>query len=140
MEFVLYYMKNTKEYFNNIELGKIERVYVCSPVKGDQDDPMVIKDNISRAVLYSRDVYHNGFLPICPHIYLEDATELNESNNPGDREIAIRLGLELLTACQRLWVYGRRRGEESTGMKDEIEFARKMNIPVTYRDIYAPKI
>jgi len=133
-------MGNIKANFDDIKLGDIERVYVCSPVRGDQNDNMIIRDNINRAVLYSRDVYANGFLPICPHIYLENATELNEANDPRDRIIAVRFGLELLTICQRLWVYGRRRGEESTGMKNEINLARERNIPVTYRDIYAPKL
>jgi len=128
------------EDYDKINIGKIKRIYVCAPVKGDQDDSMVIRENIQRAALYSRDVSSYGFLPICPHIYLGDATGLNEVDRPGDRDKAIRLGLELLTISDELWVYGRRCGKESTGMKGEIELAFERKMPVRYRDIYSDKL
>jgi len=127
------------EDWDKIKIGKIKRIYVCSPVKGDQNNPIVIRENIQRATLYSRDVASYGFFPICSHIYLGDALELNEADRPEDRIKAIRLGLELVTISDELWVYGRRCGKESTGMKGEIQLAFDRKMPVRYREIYSDK-
>ena len=126
-------MKDLNDPYNDILLGELKKVYVCSPVRGDQRDTMTIKDNIARAVLYSRYVYNKGYLPICPHIYLGIATGLNESDNSGHRLPALRLGLEMLLLSDELWVFGRREGDESEGMKREIEESTKRKIPVKYR-------
>jgi len=91
-----------------------------------------MKDNIARAALYSRDVYRAGYFPMCIQIYLEAATGLNETNNPQNRPRALELGLEFLAMCDELWVFGRREGEESQGMINEIKEARKKGIPVHY--------
>ena len=123
-------MNNSDDPYKDIPLGKIKRVYVCSPVKGDQDDPMIIKDNLARAVLYSKYVYDKGYFPMCPHVYIENATGLNEADNPADRKGAIRLGLEMLLLSDELWVFGCKEGEESSGMKKEIEEAKKRNMPI----------
>jgi len=119
---------------------RLKRVYVCSPVKGDQDNPHVIEENLARAVLYSQLVYKQGHLPICPQIYLENAAGLNESKNPTDRYEALKLGLELLIICDEVWVFGKRIGLESAGMKKEIEIARERMMPVHYRPEYLPKL
>jgi hypothetical protein len=116
----------------------MKKVYVCSPVRGDQNDPTVIRQNLARAVLYSRTVYKSGCLPICSQIYLERATGLNEVKNPSCREEALIIGLELLTLCNELWVFGRREGEESEGMKNEIKQANRLALPVVYRTEYLP--
>jgi len=137
--FLSYSMVKLIEKLKDIKIGDLRKVYVCSPVKGDQNDPMIIRENIHRATLYARDVYCYGFLPICPHIYLESATGLNEADRPEDREDAIRLGLELLTLCDQVWVYGRRCGQESKEMKNEIKEGLKRHMPILYRDIYSPK-
>ena len=130
------HMSDITKPYDNIPLGDMKKVYVCSPVKGDQNSVLVIKDNIARAALYSKFIFENGYLPICPHIYLEAATGLNEANSPGDREPVIRLGLELLILCDELWVFGVKPGGESSGMKNEIKEAEKRGIKVVYRNEY----
>ena len=122
--------------YDKIPLGDMKKVYICSPVKGDQDDPMIMRDNIARAALYSETVFRLGYLPICVHVYLEAATGLNEANSPGDRDAAIRLGLEMLVLCDELWVFGVKPGKESRGMKNEIKEAEKRGIKVIYRNEY----
>ena len=121
--------------YADIPLGEIKRVYVCSPVKGDQNSVLVIRDNLARAVLYSRYVFNRGYFPMCPQVYIENATGLNEGVCPDDRAAAIRLGLEMLFLSDEMWIFGRKEGEESQGMKREIKEAIKRNIPICYCNI-----
>ena len=118
----------------------MNKIYVCSPVRGDQNDPHVIEENLARAVMYCRVVYNEGQLPICPQIYLEAATGLNEAKDPSCRPAALKLGLEMLFLCDQIWVFGRRFGQCSDGMNKEIELARKRGMPVVYRTDYLPKL
>lgn len=69
-------------------------VYVCSPMHGN------IEINRKKAEYYSRVIYNRGYVPMCVHIYLEQATGLTEEN--GDRKELLRLGLELLKRCDEL--------------------------------------
>ena len=118
----------------------MKKIYVCSPVRGDQSNLRVIEENLARAVMYSQYVYKHGHLPICPQIYLENATGLNEAKDPRCREQVLKLGVEMLVMCDGLWVFGRRFGEESEGMKRELEVARNKGIQVRYREEFLPKL
>jgi len=114
----------------------MKKIYICAPVKGDQNSPEVIKCNLALASFYSKFVYEQGHFPMCPHIYIEAISGLNEGKNPSDREKALELGLEMLLMCDELWVFGRRLGNESFGMKKEIEIAHNKMMPVRYRSEY----
>ena len=98
----------------------MKKVYICSPFTGD------IKKNIENAKIYSRSVYKLGYLPICVHIYLEEATGLCEVN--GDREELLKLGREMVKICDEIFVFGR----ESSGMKGEIKLAKRLKKKITY--------
>lgn len=103
-------------------------IYICSPFKGNTTR------NIRRAKEYSKWVYNQGHIPICVHIYLENATGLSEKK--GDREELLRLGKEFLYLCEELWVFG---DNISDGMDEEIKAAQKMlkKVKVIQRNEYA---
>ncbi len=95
-------------------------VYVCSPLRGD------IEGNIARAKQYARLVYERGCLPIAPHVYF--TTFLNDLQ-PEDRRGGMDMGLQMLTACDELWVFG---GLISEGMRAEMELAQRIGLPVRH--------
>ena len=61
---------------------------------------------------------------VAPHIYLP---EMLDDNVPEERELALEFGLKLLKLCDKLIICG---DVISNGMRNEIAFARKNNIPV----------
>jgi len=95
-------------------------IYIASPYKGDIDT------NIMRAKRYCRFVASRGKVPQCPHIFL---TTFLDDDNKDEREAGLYLGIQMLKRCNELWVFG---SHISEGMKKEIEFAIKRNIPIKY--------
>ena len=93
-------------------------VYVCSPLRGDIDI------NIQNAISYSRKVYQAGCIPITPHAYF---TLFLNDNKDEERKAGMGMGLQLLSICHELWVFG---NKVSYGMAQEIEIAEQLNIPV----------
>lgn len=98
-------------------MKKMKRVYVCSPLRGD------IQGNMKKAASYCRFAVENGVFPIAPHIY---CTQFLDDNIPQEREVGLKMGLELLEDCEELWYFG----SPSEGMKGEIAKAKSMEIPV----------
>ncbi len=95
-----------------------EFVYVCSKFKGKT---FVERNrNVEFARQRAVEIYAKGYIPICVHIYLEQATDLNETN--GDRKELLELGKEFIRLCHQVWVFG----EVSEGMKGEIQYAKKL--------------
>ena len=97
----------------------MKKVYVCSAYAGNKEE------NIRKAIGYSREIYKQGHLPICVHIYLEKATGLSEEN--GERGVLLDLGREFVKICDELWVFGTYITE---GMKGEINVAEELGIKV----------
>lgn len=97
-------------------------VYVCSPLRGNTERNMI------KANLFSRYVYEKGCLPITPHAIFP---QFLDDERPHERRAGMEMGLQLLEQCDELWVFGPR---ISTGMKAEIELARKLNKPTKYID------
>ena len=93
----------------------MKKVYICSPCRGDYEN------NIQRAKEYSRAAAMQGCIPVTPHIYL---TQFMDDNAPGERELALRMGRELVL----LWAFGL--DHPSAGMAAEIEVAKQAGIPV----------
>ncbi len=60
----------------------------------------------------------------CPHLLYP---QILDDNNPEERRLGINIGKEFLTKCDELWAFG---GYISHGMFEEIEFAKKIGIPV----------
>lgn len=98
-----------------------KKIYVCSPLRGD------IEGNIIKAIDYCKQITHKGFLPIAPHIYL---TRFLNDNNPDERNLGLRLGIELLNICDELWFFSKTNNDISEGMHKEIEHCFIKNITV----------
>lgn len=100
----------------------MKKVYICSPLKG--------KNHLeeSRNRMYAREwsiiACELGYLPICPHIYLESATKLSEQE---DRKKLLKMAIELMIMCDEVWVCTERISE---GMKREIEIAKNNGIKI----------
>ena len=95
------------------------RVYVAHPFAGD------IAANVERVRAICRAIVAEGHLPIAPHLYLPAFVD-----EETDRELALKLCLELVACCDALWVYGT---WISTGMEREISAAQARGIPVVNR-------
>ena len=97
----------------------MKKVYICSPCRGDYEN------NIQRAKEYSRAAVEKGVIPVTPHIYL---TQFMDDNVPEERELALKIGSELVLGCSELWAFGI--DNPSAGMAAEIELAKAHGIPV----------
>lgn len=93
-------------------------IFICSPYAGD------IEGNKIKARRYCRFAMAQGQLPFAPHLlfpqFLDDA-------DPAERETGLNMGLSVLGYCHELWRFG---SEISPGMAAEIEWAKKLKIPV----------
>ncbi len=95
-------------------------VYICSPLAGD------VKNNQTRARKYCRFAVDRGCIPIAPHIYF---TQFMDDGQPEERNLAMFMGIILLTKCAEVWVFGER---ISKGMRMELQKARSKSIPVRF--------
>ena len=93
----------------------MKKVYICSPCRGDYEN------NIQRAKEYSRAAVEKGVIPVTPHIYL---TQFMDDNVPEERELALKIGSELVLGCSELWAFGI--DHPSAGMAAEIELADRL--------------
>ena len=91
----------------------MKKVYICSQCRGDYEN------NIQRAKEYSRAAVEKGVIPVTPHIYL---TQFMDDNVPEERELALKIGSELVLGCSELWAFGI--DHPSAGMAAEIELAK----------------
>ena len=66
-----------------------------------------------------------GVIPVTPHIYL---TQFMDDNVPEERELALKIGSELVLGCSELWAFGI--DHPSAGMAAEIELAKAHGIHV----------
>lgn len=95
-------------------------VYICSPYAGD------VKQNVHMARVYSRFAVRNTCIPLAPHLLFP---QFMDDGIPSERELALFMGMVLLTKCEQVWVFG---SVISEGMQAEIAKAEKKNIPVRY--------
>jgi len=93
-------------------------VYIASPLRGDYNQ------NIKNAVEYCKNACDMGVLAIAPHIVF---SQWCNDTIPESREQGLKLGLELLSKADELWVMGER---VSQGMAGEIAFANEQGIPI----------
>lgn len=102
-------------------------VYICSPYRGD------VEENVRKAQLYSVKamIDHPDVLPIAPHLLF---TQYLDDNDPEQRRMGLSAGLDLLSICDELWVYGL--DNPSEGMAGEIALAQELSIPI--RDGFNP--
>ena len=95
-------------------------VYICSPYAGD------VKQNVHMARVYSRFAVRNTCIPLAPHLLFP---QFMDDGIPSERELALFMGMVLLTKCEQVWVFG---SVISEGMQAEIAKAEKKNIPARY--------
>ena len=104
-------------------------IYVCSQCRGIPPySPAKTNLNLWRAFRFCKDVLDAGHIPIAPHYFYRDWFN---DDVPEQRAKAIDVGLNLLSKCDELWVFGT---EISEGMKTEIALAEELNIPVLHKD------
>ena len=70
-------------------------VYICSPYAGD------IEQNVNMARVYSRFAVKNTCIPLTPHLHYP---QFMDDGSPAERELALFMGLVLLTKCEQVWV------------------------------------
>lgn len=85
------------------------RVYICSQYGGKEE-------NLVFAERYAKFAMKRNRVPIVPHVFYH--TMLDDNYAP-DREVGLRLGIELLDICRELWVF--EKDGLSAGMRAEIE-------------------
>ena len=97
--------------------------YVCSPLSAPTR--VEIMANAQRARTYmAMSEREFGCRAVAPHAYLP---YLLDDSNPEERALALSFGASLLALCDRLVIYGDR---ISSGMKEEIQSARELGIPI----------
>ncbi len=95
-------------------------VYICSPYAGD------IEENVRFAQNACRYAISQNCAPLAVQLLYP---ELLDDAVAAERETGIRMGLRVLTSCDELWCCSDRL---SSGMKMEIEEAKRMGVPIRY--------
>lgn len=95
-------------------------VYICSPYAGD------IAENVRKAREYSRFAVKQHCIPIAPHLLFP---QFMNDGSKAERELALFMGMVLLTQCREVWVFG---GTVSGGMALEIGKAKRRALPIRY--------
>jgi hypothetical protein len=102
-----------------------ELIYVCSPLRG-----VDYELNLKQAARYSRFVAGCNAIPVTPHLFF---TSFLQDRVRAERKLGIEMGLDILTKCSQLWVFGFR---ISIGMKLEINLAKQLHIPIRHFDTH----
>ncbi len=95
-------------------------IFVCSPFRGETEY------NIRCARSYCRFVIFRNHVPIAPHLvypqFLDDTVRR-------ERSIGLSCSATVLRHCDEVWAFGLK---SSSGMKAEIEAAKRLGIPVRH--------
>lgn len=103
------------------QLNQTDLVYICSPCRGN------VSENLNLAQMYCTLALSRGCTPIAPHLMFRG---LLNDNKPKEREQALAIGIQLLSFCSEMWVFGNTITE---GMRGEITYATKHNIKIMYK-------
>lgn len=101
-------------------------VYVASPFHGD-GSAEAQRENMKRAAVYCAWVAQRGHVPYAPHLMFP---LFLDENKPGERDIALKCGIEMLKRCDQLIAFTDHGISE--GMKTEIKFALSIGKPVQF--------
>ena len=120
-----YYDPTTYTALSNIEAEERKArfrpvVYVCSPFSGN------LESNVENTRRYCRFAVDSGFVPFAPHLLFP---QFMYDEVPEERELALFMGIVMLTKCAELWVFGER---ISKGMAQEIRKAEARNMLIRY--------
>ena len=102
----------------------MKKIYVCSPYHGD------VITNVNNAQNYCKLLIQYKYIPVAPHLYFP---QFLDDRCPEDRALGIKYGLELLSECDALYIFG---DTISEGMQQEIAYAMSHNIPVTRCEVH----
>ena len=100
----------------------MEKVFVCSPMKGD------VEKNPKLAKFAARVLIGTGYIPIAPHLYFP---QFLDDNDQYERIKGIKMGVELMKECDRMWIIGT---TITNGMEYEINEAKKAKVPALLYD------
>ena len=101
-------------------------IYICSPLSAPTRVEMLA--NAAKANTYMVMAEREfDCRAVAPHAYLPF---LLDDRVPAERALALEFGQKLLAMCTQMVVYGSRISE---GMKGEIALAKKLGIPIFYR-------
>lgn len=102
-------------------------IYICSPYRVTDD--AILQRNIEYAKELTRGVLLRGNVPVATHLYM---TQVLKDSVEAERNIGLAAGRGILCKCDEIFV-GAKYGI-SSGMKAEIELAKKNNIPVVFNE------
>lgn len=100
----------------------MEKVFVCSPMKGD------VEKNLKLAKFAARVLINSGYIPVVPHLYFP---QFLDDNDQYERIKGIKMGVELMKECDRMWIIGT---TITNGMEYEINEAKKAKVPAILYD------
>lgn len=99
------------------------QAYICSPLRAQTVDEVQRNMRTARAYMaYAFEAMH--FAAVAPHAYLP---VILDDDKPGERALALQIGLQMLFFSNIVLVCGNRITE---GMKGEITYAAKLNRPI----------
>lgn len=108
-----------REQVSEPERDDLQLVYICAPLRGN------VERNIEFARRRAREVFQAGEIPVCPHLMFPP---IANPGDPDEDQAAREMGLRLVTLCQQVNAYG----ACTAGMREEIELAERLGIPVKY--------
>lgn len=100
----------------------MEKVFICSPMKGD------VEKNLKLAKFAARVLINSGYIPVVPHLYFP---QFLDDNDQYERIKGIKMGVELMKECDRMWIIGT---TITNGMEYEINEAKKAKVPALLYD------
>jgi len=95
-------------------------VFICSPLAGD------VEHNLEQARRCCRFAVTKGAIPLAPHLLFP---QFMDDSDKTQRNLAIFMGLVLLSKCHELWRFG---NKISPGMAIELEKAKRLGIPIRH--------
>lgn len=110
----------------------MKNVYICSKFAGVSCKIVDKYKHLAR--VYCRIAWDKGYFPIAPQLYLP--LFLDNENTSENRNVA-KLSLKALEQCAEVWVFGE---VKTAKMRNEIERAAELNIPVKYYRQYGEEV
>ena len=91
-------------------------------MKGD------VEKNLKLAKFAARVLINSGYIPVVPHLYFP---QFLDDNDQYERIKGIKMGVELMKECDRVWIIGT---TITNGMEYEINEAKKAKVPALLYD------
>jgi len=94
-------------------------------------DPAVVQERYETLCKVAAAILRKGNICISPNIYGHGIAQV-DSNLPVDWEFWKNFCYGFLSKCSLMYVIQLEGWEQSTGVKEEIEMAKELKIPITY--------